>query len=168
MTCTRTVTGNLKEYVIPATGTTCLTNAVAQSALTVPAGARVSIVGSSLLRLTVNARALGLAVCDSALGAVNVTRSSGPVVLGDDVRSACGGNEMGATTLSSNGKGATMFANTVTGNLTVQGTRGAPTLIGANAISAALRCSNNVPVASNAKRSNTSASRTGECAALDF
>jgi hypothetical protein len=168
VTCTRTVTGNLKDYRIPVTGTTCLTNAIAQTALTVPAGARVSIVDSSLLRLTVNARALALVVCDSSLTTVNATRASGPVVFGDDVRSACGGNAMGATTLSSNARGMTVFANSVSGNLTVQGTRGAPTLIGANTVNGALRCSNNVPVANNLKRANTATTRTGECAALDF
>ncbi len=166
--CTRTVTGNLTDYRIPASGTTCIAAGASKTTLTIPAGARVSIVDSRLAGLAIKVQALGLVMCGSTATTINATGASGPVVLGDDLRSACLGNRITVATLASNAKGVTLLANTLSGNLTVQGTRGGRTIIDANSIGGALRCTNNVPVAANLGRPNTASSRTGECAAPSF
>jgi hypothetical protein len=107
---------------------------------------------------------------------VNISGSTGFVLLGDPGDDGCAGNTFRATmTLSSNQGGLELGHNQI-GNTTVTGTTGTGPFrddvgaeIEANTIGGNLKCSGNTPAATNDGQPNTvTGNRTGECASPGF
>jgi 5'-nucleotidase len=167
--CDRTVSGTQGNYTAPSIGTTCLTGANVGGSLTIPTGARVSIIDSTIGGNLIANGAGSLVVCNSAFrSGVQVTRSTGPVVFGDLDQGCVGSNVAGSAQFTYNGAGVRLISNRIDAGLTVNDNSGGPTIIGANSVGGWLTCLRNNPAAVNGGRPNQSAARTGDCAAASF
>jgi hypothetical protein len=178
VTCDRVVSGKQTSVTALSSGTTCLTGADVRS-ITVPAGAKLSIVNSTV-RGTITARggAGPVTICGTHIrGNLRINGASGFVLIGDPLEDACAANVInGVVTLSNDTGGLQLGFNHIGGRVTVVGNVGAGPApdhvspeIEANTIGGSLVCSGDSPVASDDGRSNSVAGRgIGECGAPGF
>jgi hypothetical protein len=169
VTCDRVITGN-QTSVTASSGSTCLTNADVRN-ITVPAGAKLSIVNSTV-RGTITSRggAALVTICGSHIGGnLRVNGASGFVLVGDPVDDGCAANTIdGTVTLSNNAGGLELAFNHIGGRVNVKGNHTSPE-IEANTIGGNLACSGNSPAASDDGRSNSIGGRgIGECSRPGF
>jgi hypothetical protein len=164
--CDQTVTGTINSYQFRP-GTTCFASATVAGQLTIPQGARVSMVDSSFDRLTAT-QVAALIVCGTRINnALTLTRAAGTVSIGDPYSSACRPNQIGDTTINQSQRGVSLLQNSFAKDVFVMGTSGGPTLIGGNTVTGTLACNNNTPAATNGGYVNNAANRKGECATID-
>jgi Big-like domain-containing protein len=168
VTCDRSYTGQVSSVSVSPTGTTCITAATVSGTLIIPAGAHVSLVGSTITGGVITTGAPGgVIMCSSTVkGSVGISNVTGLVLIGSPYDDACGGNTFGSgVTLTNNRAGLTFIGNQVTGTTQVSNNSGGATTIGANNVGGTLACLGNDPVAANGGHPNTvSGSRTGQCA----
>jgi hypothetical protein len=164
---------------VHATGTTCLSNAHITGSVNVPAGAKLSIVNSTVGGvISARSDAGPITICGSSIGGnVKITGANGFVLIGDTIEDACAGNVInGSVTLSSNSGGLQLGFNRIGGNVRLIGNVGAGPApdhtspeVEANNIGGTLACTGDSPVATNEGQPNTvKASRSGECGAAGF
>jgi hypothetical protein len=177
VTCTKTITGSQPTVDFSPTGSTCLSGANITGGITIPAGAKVSIVNSTIGGGITSNGAGGITICGSTVGgSISITGANGFVLLGDAIEDACVGNRFRATvTLSSNSAGLNLGDNSIGGHVYVTNNIGAGPApnhpspeVEANSIAGRLTCTGNSPVASDDGRPSSSSSRAGECAAPEF
>ncbi|MCU1287621.1 MAG: hypothetical protein JWO13_3971 [Acidobacteriales bacterium] len=184
--CTTTITGphsgNL-SLSLPGT-TTCLRNANQNGAITVAAGAALSVVDSTVTGAITSTSAAPFTFCHSntVRGAISVAQSWGLVLIGGGPYGAanCGPNNVdGAITVNNNTGGVEVGGTTTSGAITVTGntapTSGAPTEDAATEIEGnhpggKLTCTGNTPAPVNDGSANTvSGARVGQsCASGTF
>ena len=165
VTCNNNVSGTVNgSYNVPATGTTCITNANITGGVNIPAGAKVSIVNSTIgSYLMANSGASTIIICGTTVPGITINNAAGAVTIGDPV-GACVGNILSSSiALGSNHGGVRVLGNRIAGGLNATGNNGGPTVIGGNTITGWLQCSGNTSV-TNEGRPNTAGGRTGQCA----
>lgn len=173
--CTATLSGDVAGPVtVNAGGVVCVTNARLTGPVTVNAGASLLTMGSQITSGVVASGAAYILLCATRFSfagsgaTVQVSNSSGPVIVGD-AAAACPANAIaGGVALMSNGVGVRLGNNAIAGNVTVNSNTGGANLVKGNNIQAgSLACSGNSPPPSNAGQVNTaSAGKTGQCAAI--
>jgi Big-like domain-containing protein len=149
------------------TGTTCFTNASVAGSLTIPAGATVSFVGTTIGgTLLANSNAGKIVICGSTIGSLRLAGGNGAVTVGDPYTSGCAANTVkGTATLTGNKAGVTLAGNHITGATAVTNNSGGPTVVAGNTIGGTLGCSGDNPAASNSGHPNTvTGTKSGECA----
>lgn len=144
--CDRTVTGSHTGKLEIGAGTTCIVDAKISGAITIQAGAAVSIRNSTLAGSLKADQAVAIALCDSEVtGPVTIKNTTGTVTIGD-TRVDCGGN-------------------TITGPVRVEhNATDSGAVIGGNRITGLLGCTGNTTMPSNGSQINTGTGpRTGQC-----
>jgi Big-like domain-containing protein len=178
VTCDQVVAGSVSSVTAATTGTTCLASAKVSGSVSVPAGAKLSILNSTIGGALSASSPGALIVCKSTFaGNVAVTGATGFLLLGNGPVDGCGGNTLkGNVTLTANRGGLALADNRISGGVTVSGNVGvgpAPShlspLVAGNAIGGFLACDGNSPAVTNNGRANTVKGwRSGECAAGGF
>jgi len=178
VTCDHVVVGSVSSVTAASTGTTCLSAAKVSGGVTVPAGARLSILNSTIAGNLYASRPGAMTVCGSTVaGNLAITGGTGFVLLGDRPADGCSGNSFkGNVTLRSNSGGLALGDNRIGGEVTVSGNIGAGPApdhlapeVEANRIGGFLDCSGNSPAVTNEGRPNSvSGMRKGECGAAGF
>jgi len=170
VTCDRIITGFQTSVTASPTGTTCLIGADVRN-LTVPAGAKLSLINSTV-RGTITARggAGSVVICGTHVGGnIRISGANGFLLIGDAVRGCAANTIDGTVTLSKNTGGLQLGFNDIGGRVSVTRNVGAGPEIEANTIGGSLACSANSPVASDGGQSNAvHGRRTGECGAPGF
>jgi hypothetical protein len=184
--CDTTITGVHGAVInVSAPHTYCLVNLRQTGAVNVAPGAALSVTGGSVINGAITlVAAKAFTFCNSSTkqGAINSTRGSGFVIIGnggDGVRRAttCGANHIdGAVTLAGNRGGLEVGGNSIVGGLTLSSNmapqNGTPnenngTEIEANVVTGLTTCSNNIPAPVNDGRKNTfTGGAKGQCASL--
>ncbi|MBA3654056.1 MAG: Ig-like domain repeat protein, partial [Actinobacteria bacterium] len=167
LTCDYNLTGWYNgSYSVSPTGTTCITNANINGGVDVPAGARLSIVGSNLNGYLNSYGSAGTIVaCGNTILGITISGATGALTIGDPFGAGCAANSIsGSVGLSGNRAGIQFLGNSVRNGMQVTNTSGGATVIGGNRIAGWLQCSGNNPAATNGGRPNTASGRTGECA----
>lgn len=158
--CATTITGNRFLPVLVRSGVVCVTNARVWAPVVVTGDAVLVVTGSRLL-LSLDAHDAGtLAVCGSTVfGGVQVTGSRGLVLIGEAGSAGCAGDVIaGPVSLSRNGGGFEVGADTITGPVSVvanKAARGALAEVAANHIDWSLECTLNSPAPSDGGQPNT-------------
>ena len=172
--CTKTITGaHSGTLTLSGPGTTCLQNATQDGAITVTNGHELSVIDSKIFGAVTSTSSAPFTFCHSSTvrGAIKVSNSMNPVLIGDD-GVPCAANDIdGAVTLDSNKGGVQLGENTIAGAVTASGSTGANgTIIENNRIGGKLTCSGNTPAPVNNGRGNTvSGERVGQtCASGTF
>lgn len=168
--CTTTLTGDvIGPFTVLGGDHLCVENARVVGPVTVGAGGAFSATGSQVSGGVVSAGAVYVRLCGTAVSqsGLEVTGSSGPVIVGDPGQ-GCAGNRLVGVNLTGNGAGATMSGNTVFGQARFDRNAGGTNTVAANTLaSGALNCSANDPPPVNAGQANTAPlGKTGQCAAL--
>jgi hypothetical protein len=161
--CTTLLTGSVPgNYSAGANGTTCLSNVTLGGSLSIPAGARVSIVNS-----TIGGTVLGgghtILMCGSSVGGVLSLQGAGRVTIGDLDQGCTANTISGAAQLTNGTGGLKLIGNRLRANATVSGNTGGPVIVGGNTVGGRLSCTGNNPTATNGGRPNTATARSGEC-----
>lgn len=157
--CTNTVTGpHSGTMTLSGPGVTCLQNATQDGAITVMNGHELSVVDSKITGAVTSTSSAPFTFCHSSTvrGAIKVSNSTKPVVIGDNA-ATCAANVIdGAVTLEGNKGGTQLAGNSVGGAVTASGNvaSGGP-VISNNQIGGKLTCSGNTPAPVNNGRSNT-------------
>lgn len=175
--CTRTVTGTQPGGLKLTAGSTCITNATVNGAITISAGAAVSISNSHLNGSMTATSALALTICGSTVkGSVGVLGTAKYVLIGDggdDGTPACAGNTFSGTVMVAGSKGQMEFGgNTVTGSVIFNDSSGTgpdeettTSEIEANTIGGSLSCTGNTPSPTNDGHPNKlNGPAAGQCA----
>ncbi|HEX3426009.1 MAG TPA: MBG domain-containing protein [Acidimicrobiales bacterium] len=127
--CAQTITGSHTGAVIAAKGLTCIVDAQLSGAVTVEAGASLDVENSTLGGAIVTNGAKSIRVCGDTIGShgsINVSGSTGFVVVGDPGEDRCAANTVdGALNLLNNTGGLVAVGNTVTGAVNASANRGA-------------------------------------------
>ena len=172
--CTNTITGSHSgTMTLSGPGTTCLLNATQDGAITVSNGHELSVVDSKITGAVTSTSGAPFTFCHSSTvrGALKVSNSMNPVVIGDN-GAACPANVIdGAVTVDSNKGGVQIGGNSIAGAVTAnQNIASSGTVISNNRIGGKLTCSGNTPAPSNNGQANTvSGERVGQtCAAGTF
>jgi hypothetical protein len=185
--CDTTVTGPHTGAINVSLGTTCLLNARQEGAINVAPGAALSVRRSIVDGAITLVEASAFTFCDSSTvgGAINSTRGTGFVLIGDGgdhgllplLAPACGTNHIdGAVTLSGNVGGVEVGGNQIGGALTASGNvapnGGSPnednaTEIEGNTVIGLTTCADNHPAPNNGGAPNTfTGGATSQCAGL--
>lgn len=170
--CTNTITGSHSgTMTLSGPGTTCLKDATQDGAITVTNGHELSVVGSKIYGAITSTSSAPFTFCNSSTvrGAIKVSNSMNPVVIGDNGL-PCPANVIdGAITLDSNKGGAQLGGNSIAGAVTAN-TNMNGTAISNNHIGGKLTCSGNMPAPVNNGQANTvNGERVGQtCAAGTF
>jgi hypothetical protein len=145
--------------------------------LTVPAGAVVAIVNSTIGNQLTATSPGSFSLCGSTLnGNLSVSGASGYVLVGDPGDSGCARNSLRGVTLGSNQAGVELGQNTIANNVSLTNNRGggpfpedARPSVEANQIQGTLACSGNTPAATNnSNPNNVKGTRSGECSGVGF
>jgi hypothetical protein len=169
VTCDRIYTGSYASLTL-GPGTSCISNATIGSALTIPSGAKVSIVNSTINgTLSTSGTPATLIVCGStAKSTATISNVTGVLVFGDPGGGCALNTVSGSATVTSNHGGLKVIGNKL-GSLTVNTNSGGPIVVGANTVSGGLACSGNNPAPVNGGQSNNvSGTRSGQCGAANF
>jgi hypothetical protein len=172
--CTNTITGpHSGTMTLSGPGTTCLQNATQDGAITVTNGHELSVVDSKIYGAVTSTSSAPFTFCHSSTvrGAIKVSNSMNPVVIGDN-GAPCPANVIdGAVTLDSNKGGVQLGGNSIGGAVTAnKNIASSGTVISNNHIGGKLTCSGNMPAPANGGQANTvSGERVGQtCAAGTF
>jgi hexosaminidase len=158
-TCTSTVTGaHSGTMTLSGPGVTCLQNATQDGAITVMNGHELSVVDSKITGAITSTSSAPFTFCHSSTvrGAIKVSNSMKPVVIGDNT-AACAANVIdGAVTLDANKGGTQLAGNSVAGAVTAsQNIAPSGPVISNNQIGGKLTCSGNTPAPVNNGQPNT-------------
>jgi hypothetical protein len=184
--CDTTMTGTNNAAINVAGGTMCLVNLNQTGAITVAAGAALSVRQSVLTGAITLVGARAFTFCDNTItGAISSASGAGFILIGDGgdkgllplLAPACGRNHIvGAVTLSGNLGGVEIGGNTLDRALTVSGNiapgGGSPvednaTEIEGNTVTGLTTCANNNPAPTNGGSPNTfTGGAGGQCAGL--
>lgn len=164
--CTHVVRGNLGPLVLGA-GSWCLEHANVVGAVTVQAGAVVTIRDSNLTGGLRADGAQSLRLCRSTVAGppVVVRGTTGGVTIGDPLDPSCPGNTLPALTLEHNA--AVVVGGNTVAALRVSGTAGIARLQG-NAVLGSLTCSGNGAVTNGGRANSVVGSRLGQCSTAAF
>ncbi|MCA1845098.1 MAG: hypothetical protein LC792_18270 [Actinobacteria bacterium] len=168
-TCTNTVTGaHSGTMTLSGPGVTCLRNATQDGAITVTNGHELSVVDSKITGAVTSTSNAPFTFCHSSTvrGAIKVSNSTNPVVIGDN--GACAANVIdGAVTLDANKGGTQLAGNSIGGAVTAsQNVASSGPVISNNHIGGMLTCSGNSPAPVNNGQPNTvSGDRVGQTCA---
>jgi hexosaminidase len=172
--CTNTVTGpHSGTMTLSGPGVTCLQNATQDGAITVTNGHELSVVDSKITGAVTSTSSAPFTFCHSTTvrGAIKVSNSTKPVVIGDNA-ATCAANVIdGAVTLDANTGGTQLAGNSVGGAVTAsQNVAPGGPVISNNQIGGKLTCSGNTPAPVNNGQPNTvKGERVGQtCAAGTF
>jgi hexosaminidase len=172
--CTNTITGaHSGTLTLSGPGTTCLKNATQDGAITVSNGHELSVADSKIYGAVTSTSSAPFTFCHSSTvrGAIDVSNSMKPVLIGDNGL-PCPANIIdGAVTLDSNKGGVQLGGNSIGGAVTANGNIAASgTIIENNHIGGKLTCSGNAPAPVNNGKGNTvSGERVGQtCASGTF
>lgn len=176
--CTTTLSGDVNGPVTVSAGTTTCVAAGGRivGPVTVNAGGNLVVTGAQITRGIVANGAAYVKVCGSDVSrsttpgapSIQVTGSTGPVIIGD-VAGGCAANRVaGGVTLTSNSANLTLGNNTVVGDVAVNtNTVGLHVVKGNSVLAGALNCAGNNPPPGNAGQVNTAANgKTGQCASI--
>ena len=157
--CTDTVTGpHSGTMTLSGPGVTCLQNATQDGAITVTNGHELSVVDSKITGAVTSTSSAPFTFCHSSTvrGAIKVSNSTKPVVIGDN-GATCAANVIdGAVTLDANKGGTELAGNSVGGAVTAsQNVASGGPVISNNQIGGKLTCSGNTPAPVNNGHSNT-------------
>jgi hypothetical protein len=157
--CTNTVTGpHSGTMTLNGPGVTCLQNATQDGAITVMNGHELSVVDSKITGAVTSTSSAPFTFCHSSTvrGAIKVSNSMKPVVIGDN-GATCAANVIdGAVTLNANKGGTQLAGNSVGGAVTAsQNVASGGPVISNNQIGGMLTCSGNTPAPVNNGQSNT-------------
>jgi hypothetical protein len=138
-------------------GVTCLQNATQDGAITVMNGHELSVVDSKITGAVTSTSSAPFTFCHSSTvrGAIKVSNSMKPVVIGDNA-ATCAANVIdGAVTLNANKGGTQLAGNSVGGAVTAsQNVASGGPIISNNQIGGKLTCSGNTPAPVNNGQSN--------------
>ena len=126
--CDRTITGKHGSVTVTA-GLTCIDHATISGGISVAKGASLDVEKSTVNgSISANAPA-GVRICGSHTGAVSVSASSAPVLIGDPP--SCAHNTISAgVTAANNRAGVTIVGNTIGGGVTAAGNTGGQVISG--------------------------------------
>jgi hexosaminidase len=158
-TCTNTVTGaHSGTMTLSGPGVTCLKNATQDGAITVTNGHELSVVDSKIYGAITSTSSAPFTFCHSSTvrGAIKVSNSMNPVMIGDNA-ATCPANVIdGAVTLDANKGGTQLAGNSIAGAVTAsQNVASSGPVISNNHIGGKLTCSGNAPAPVNNGQSNT-------------
>ena len=158
-TCTNTITGaHSGTMTLSGPGVTCLHNATQDGAITVTNGHELSVVDSKIYGAVTSTSSAPFSFCHSSTvrGALKVSNSMKPVVIGDNA-ATCAANVIdGAVTLDANKGGTQLAGNSIAGAVTAsQNIASSGPVISNNQIGGKLTCSGNTPAPVNDGQSNT-------------
>jgi hexosaminidase len=173
-TCTNTVTGaHSGTMTLSGPGVTCLRDATQDGAITVTNGHELSVVDSKVYGAITSTSSAPFTFCHSSTvrGAIKVSNSMNPVVIGDNA-ATCPANVVdGAVTIDANKGSAQLAGNSIAGAVTAsQNVAPSGPVISNNQIGGKLTCSGNTPAPVNNGQPNTvKGDRVGQtCAAGTF
>jgi hexosaminidase len=172
--CTTTITGpHSGTMTLSGPGTTCLKDATQDGAITVTNGHELSVMDSKIYGAVTSTSSAPFTFCRSSTvrGAIKVSNSMNPVLLGDNA-TACPANVIdGAVTVDSNTGGVQIAGNSIAGAVTAsKNIANSGTVLSNNQIGGKLTCSGNIPAPANSGQANTvKGDRVGQtCAAGTF
>ena len=177
--CSRTITGNVPTAITVTSGTVCLANVNAGSAVSVSSGATI-VVTNSDLRSSLSAQGAGRVIaCDSAFhGTVDITGSTGEVRFGADGAGTppCDGNHVsGPVILGGTNAGDGNTGGLLIGGNVIQGPlllvdntapMGKSLKVEANRIQGPLDCTGNTPTPVDGGLINRGTPGYDQCAGL--
>lgn len=184
--CTTTYSGTVTSaVVVKKNSTTCIVNAnvVSGATISVPAGAELVVLNSSVAGSIVATKPHAMTICGSSFGgSINVSGSTAFVLIGDGADgstvSPCTGNTIkGSVTLTNATGGIEFGGNTVTGSVTLSSntapnggspTEDAATEFESNTVGGSLTCLKNNPAPDyDGAPSTVHGARVGQCKLFD-